>query len=98
MGSKTANAKRIIDDRHPACEDLLAELVEKEARFARNRRASDRAGKMAEKGQGYAGIEDDRILACLWTGRIEARDSPLPRLAAKLGRSIKVFQMASNVP
>ena len=43
--------QRIVDDRHAGAEHCGAELVLQEAGLARDRRAADRAGEMAEQGR-----------------------------------------------
>src|SRR6185312_1104667 len=77
---EAAPAERIVDDVHAGPEYGLPQLVEQEAGLAGDRRAGDRAGKMAEQGGRDPLVEDHRIFAGLRAGRVQSRDGSLAGL------------------
>ena len=58
--AQAAQAARVVEHVDARPEQPLAEPVLEEARLARDRRAVDRAGEMADEGPGHAPVEHDR--------------------------------------
>src|SRR5690348_5581062 len=96
--AQAAKAERIVNDRDTGREHGRAELLAKEARLSSDRRACDRAGKMAEQRRGDSRIENDRIFPGLRPRRIEPCDGALACPPANLRGAFDVRKVARAVP
>ena len=97
--TQPALAQRVVDDRRPPrANTWVAEPVLEEARFARHRRAADRAGEMAEQGRRHARVEQHRHPAGLGPRRIQPGDRPFPGEPADFLGSVEVLEVPRAVP